>query len=153
MGKAAEQHSGNLKVAVCLDSLFAPAWIHEMLLEIKTIPCVEIVLVLLPSPEADKASSRKRHKWTSVVPNLLRKPGQLAYQIWDCCDRAIIKFTPDAFRKLDCTELSPPVKNFTTRVAAMRGVFAPPRRSWIRFVAAGPMSSCDSLPLACRKQL
>ena len=49
--------SGGLRVVLLLDDLLVPAWIYEMLAEIRKIRNIEIVLVVLPSHSCDRAGA------------------------------------------------------------------------------------------------
>jgi hypothetical protein len=88
-----EETARPLRVAVCLDSLSAPAWIRAMLAEIQRIPGVEIVLLLLASPGASQAKPWKGGKAAA------------AYRLWNRFERAVVEVSPDALQKTDCEGL------------------------------------------------
>ena len=92
--------SGSLRVVLLLDDLLVPAWIYEMLAEIRKIRSVEVVLVVLPSHVGDWAGGqggrrRSRAAWVN----------RLAYSLWTCNDRHRHKALPDAFRTVNAEEL------------------------------------------------
>jgi hypothetical protein len=92
--------SGGLRVVLLLDDLLVPAWIHEMLAEIRKIRNVEIVLVVLPSHGSDRAGAQGG--WLRSMTAWVNR---LAYSLWTRNDRLRHKALPDAFRAVNAEEL------------------------------------------------